>query len=255
MPLDTFKSIIDGICANKPLVKLYMSGEPLLHKNLFEMIEYAADKDCPTVVHTNATLLSKKNASLFLASKLTYLSFSFDGCSKETYERLRPPADFDKVKANILRYLELKGKSASTGPFTSVEIIRMNDTNEVINEFVSYWEKKGVDSVEIRECMTWLGGVDDRRVSKPENLGYKPCSSPFQSGCILSDGTVVPCCMDVEGKMPLGNINDCSFPEIWFGENFERLRYNMRNNQLSKGSICDGCDNTILTHKDKKRLK
>jgi len=245
MSMNMFKSIIDDVCENSPLIKLYMTGEPLLHNGLFDMIEYASNKGCKTMVHTNATLLTEQISFKLLSSSLTYLSFSFDGCTSEVYERLRPPAKFNKVKSNIIKYLDLKTKIKTHGPHTTIEIIKMKDTDELIKEFAAQWENSGVDKISVADYMTWLDSVNDRRVETQCNNGYKPCWFPFNYGCILSDGTVVPCCLDVFGKMPLGNITNNSFREIWFGEQFELLRKHMIAGQIQQGSICDGCYKTF----------
>ena len=244
MPMSMFKEIIDSICQNKPLIKLYMSGEPLLHQDLFAMIEYAAISGCQTMVHTNATLLTEEKVDRLLSSQLSYLSFSFDGCSPEIYERLRPPARYDQVKSNIIYYLNLKKQKDDKGPHTSIEIIKMADTEKMVHDFTAYWEKSGVDEVYIREYQTWLNTVADRRSETPFRNGYKPCVNVFNVGCILSDGTVVPCCLDVYGKMPLGNVAEKSFRAIWYGEKYLQLRKQMIEGNLEQGSICLGCENT-----------
>ena len=245
MPMSMFKEIIDSVCKNNPLIKLYMSGEPLLHKDIFAMIEYAGGKGCQTMIHTNATLLTEEVSKKLLSSKLNYLTFSFDGCSAEIYEKLRPPAKFKKTKLNILRYLDLRSNHKNNGPHTSIEIIKMKDTVELIDNFIDQWKKSGVDVVNIREYLTWLDAVKDRRTEIPANNSYQPCPNVFYTSSILSDGTVVPCCMDVYGKMPLGNIKDESFRNIWFGEKYLKLRENMINGSFSEESICHDCVNTF----------
>jgi hypothetical protein len=245
MNVETFRRIVKEVSANHPLIKLYLSGEPLLHDGLFEMIAYADDRGCRTMIHTNATLLTKRTAEKLLASSLTYLSFSFDGCSPEIYERLRPPAKFEEVRFNIQQYLALR-REQDRGPHTSIEIIRMQDTAGLLPDFVAEWEDGGVDEVHVVDCMTWLGCVKDRRIERPSSdAGYKPCAAPFQHGCILSDGTVVPCCMDVNGWMPLGNVTESSFGDIWISKPYRQLRLAMLTGGLTPGSICDGCYNTV----------
>lgn len=245
MPLATFKRIIDEVCENHPLVKLYLSGEPLLHDGLFEMLAYAGRHGCRTMIHTNATLLTAAMSEKLLASPLTFLSFSFDGCSAEVYERLRPPARFEQVRSNIRQYLALR-RQRGRGPHTSVEIIRMQDTEDLLQSFVDHWKTSGVDEVHIVDCLTWLGCVKDRRTERPsDEAGYKPCAAPFRHGCILSDGTVVPCCMDVNGRLPLGNVSEGSFRRIWAGGAYRQLRLAMLTAGFPPGSMCAGCDNTV----------
>lgn len=244
MPLDRFKQIADGLCGNRPLIKLYLSGEPLLHEGLFDMIEYAHGKDCQTAIHTNATLLTEAMSEKILSSPLTFLSFSFDGCTPEIYERLRPPAKFEQVSANIRRFLDLR-RQRGRGPYTSIEIIRMPDTEAFLTAFADEWNAYGIEEVSVVDYMTWLGTVPDRSVEGAAACdGYTPCAAPFQHGCILSDGTVVPCCLDVDGRLPMGNVTEQPFHEIWVGNAYRQLRLQMLTGDLTTGSICDTCCNT-----------
>ncbi len=246
MPVEVFKSIADDVCGNRPLIKLYLSGEPLLHEGLFEMIEYAGARGCRTMMHTNATLLTKEMAERILSSSLSSLCFSFDGCSAQVYERLRPSSQFEHVKSNILQYLSLRRERGRAELRTTIEIIRMDETAEMLDAFVSEWRDRGTDDVHIAEYTTWHGLVADRRVEKsPGPPGYKPCAAPFSHGCILADGTVVPCCLDVNGRMPMGNIATSTFQEIWAGNEYRHLRLQMLTGTFPPDSICDRCDNIV----------
>jgi radical SAM protein with 4Fe4S-binding SPASM domain len=251
MDLKLFKNIIDQISVNKPTIKLFMSGEPLLNRDIIEMIEYAHAKGCKTIMHTNATLLREDLAKKILSSHLDRISFSFDGASKEVYEKLRVRSNYDLVKANIKRFLELRKAMGVERPVTAIEIIRMTETDKHIANFVKEWKESGVDEVSVTPCMTWTGEIADLRVEKPKNYGYKPCRSLWQNCAILSDGTVVPCCLDLSGKLPLGNVKEHPFKDIWYGENYNRLRTQHLNRTIPKDSICHGCYNTqISTRRD-----
>ena len=245
MPLDLFQRIIDEVCENRPLIKLYLSGEPLLHESLFAMMDYAGASACQTMIHTNAVGLTQELSERILGSSLTFLSFSFDGGSAEVYERLRPPAQFEEVRSNIRRYLDLR-RQHGRGPHTTIEMIRMRDTDDLIQPFVAEWMARGADDVRIVPFLTWHGLVDDRHVeSQPQSPRFKPCAAPFQHGCILSDGTAVPCCLDIDGTMPLGDITKNRFREIWLGNDYRCLRLQMLTATFPSDSICARCDNTI----------
>ncbi|NLZ04447.1 MAG: radical SAM protein [Phycisphaerae bacterium] len=246
MSMSMFRQLIDDVCENRPLIKLYMSGEPLLHENLFDMIDYAASKACRTAVHTNATTLTSRMAEKILASPLSSISFSFDGCSPEVYEKLRPPASFQLVRSNLRQYLDLRRRSPNGGPRTCIEIIRMQETEGLIDAFVDEWKASGVDEVKVVDYMMWHGRMEDRRVPGAGELtAYKPCAAPFQHGCVLADGTVVPCCLDVDGERPLGNITMDRFRDIWIGNAYRQLRLEMLTGTLPPDSICCRCLNTI----------
>lgn len=245
MGLDLFRRIVDDIGENRPLIKLYASGEPLLHEGLFEMIDYAGARACQTMVHTNAVGLTAEVSEKILASALTFLSFSFDGVSAEVYERLRPPAQFAQVRSNIQGYLDLR-RQRGHGPQTTIEIIQMRDTDNLIQPFVEEWMASGADDVRVVPCLTWHGLVDDRHVdNRPALPLFKPCAAVFQHGCILSDGTAVPCCLDVNGRIPLGDITKSRFREIWSGRDYRRLRLQMLTGTFGPDCICECCENTI----------
>jgi len=246
MSMPLFASFVDEVCANQPLIKLYLSGEPMLHEGLFDMIDYAAAKGCQTMIHTNGTLLTEKVAYRILSSPLTCISFSFDGCSAEVYEKLRPPARFEQVRSNIRQYLDLREHVCGGGPRTYIEIIRMRQTDGLIDAFVDEWKSSGVDEVKVVDYMMWHGRMKDRRVpGAGESTAYKPCAAPFQHGCVLANGTVVPCCLDVDGEIPLGNITETSFRNIWIGTAYRQLRLGMLTGTLPPDSICNRCLNTI----------
>jgi radical SAM protein with 4Fe4S-binding SPASM domain len=244
MSLDTFRRIIDDVCGNRPLIKLYLSGEPLLHEGLFDMIACAGAHGCQTMIHTNAVVLTKEMAERILSSPLTFLSFSFDGCTRAVYEHLRPPAVFEQVRDNIREYLALRRQRGQVGPHTTIEVIRMRETEPFLGDFAEEWKNSGVDDVHIIEFLTWHGLVEDRRAEdRPGRPGFKPCAAPFRHGCILSDGIVVPCCLDVNGRVPLGNVTKKGFKEIWAGNDYRRFRLEMLTATFPPDGICARCDN------------
>ncbi len=247
MPIEMFRNIIDQVCGNQPLIKLYLSGEPLLHEDLFEMIEYTAIHDCRTMIHTNATLLTESMAEKLLASPLSSISFSFDGCSPKIYERLRPPAKFERVRSNIHRYLELRNHNSHRSPHTTIEIIKMQETHHLIDDFIRQWQDSGVDAVHVTDYLNWLGAVPDRRVDEPSGSGkYSPCEAPFHHGCILSDGTVVPCCLDVNGRSPMGHLTRDCFQDIWMNNAYRHLRLQILTGDIAAIPICRHCSNSTI---------
>ena len=120
----------------------------------------------------------------------------------------------------------------------------MKDTEPFLEDFADEWTERGADDVHVADYMMWHGTVEDRRVDgASDGTGYNPCAAPFRHGCILSDGTVVPCCMDVDGQMPMGAIESSSFGDIWANNNYRQLRLQMLTGTMPPGSICLRCSN------------
>ena len=71
-------------------LKLNWRGEPLLHPQLCEIIRHAKEQGIvDVIINTNATHLDDSYAEKLLNSGLDYIIFSFDGGTKETYEKNR----------------------------------------------------------------------------------------------------------------------------------------------------------------------
>jgi MoaA/NifB/PqqE/SkfB family radical SAM enzyme len=76
-------------------------GEPLLHPRLEDMIRSAKEAGCTVGFSTNATLLGRERASAVLDAGLDWISYSVDGATPETYEKIRVGASFRQVIRNI----------------------------------------------------------------------------------------------------------------------------------------------------------
>ena len=112
---DLYKSIIDqAVKLNVPSVKLIWRGEPLLHPKVKELIQYAKESGIiEVIINTNGTNLNTKKANDLIDSGLDQLIYSFDGGTKETYEKMRPEDlknNFDDVFNNIKIFIKSEKK-------------------------------------------------------------------------------------------------------------------------------------------------
>ncbi|MHA1543146.1 MAG: radical SAM protein, partial [Candidatus Hodarchaeales archaeon] len=127
MDLDLFKRLVDEISNFAQDIYLHHRGEPLLHPDLFEMIKYTKQKGLQTKLHTNATQLNEEKSIKLLESGLDFISFSFDGYTKETYEKMRIGANFEQTLGNILLFLQLKKKFGKKKPYTVIQFLDIPD--------------------------------------------------------------------------------------------------------------------------------
>ncbi len=96
LPLDLFTSIVEQAA---PLglrnVKL-TGGEPLIHPQIDEILEYLRESEYGLTVETNGTLITEEKAALIASCKRPFVSVSLDGVDKETHEWVRGvPGSFD----------------------------------------------------------------------------------------------------------------------------------------------------------------
>ena len=114
MPTQMAKDLIsEAASINIASLKLNWRGEPLLHPQLCEIIRHAKEQGIvDVIINTNATHLDDSYAEKLLNSGLDYIIFSFDGGTKETYEKNRVSRftynQFETVCSNIKNFCKKK---------------------------------------------------------------------------------------------------------------------------------------------------
>lgn len=82
------KKLISDLASFGCPVILFSGGEPLIRKDLPELVRFAVDKGMRAVISTNGTLMTKNMAKIFGEIGLSYVGVSLDGM-KETHDRFR----------------------------------------------------------------------------------------------------------------------------------------------------------------------
>lgn len=233
--LGLFKKIIEDIKGKSEFIWLQDYGEPFLNKNIFKMIAIAKSAGLKVGISTNGTVLTDAIIDGILSSGLDYLIFAIDGATKETYEKIRVGANYEKVHENVLRFLRKRQQSASQ-IFTVVQCIYMKETKNQIQQFKEMWNLPGVNAVRIRQ-LTYSGTGEFKNTPS-----RKPCYWLWSNPHIKNDGTVVPCCQDVNATLPLGNIQENSLDEIWNSPAMQDLRKKHLSGNAHEIDLCRNCN-------------
>jgi len=245
MKLDLYKEIVDEIRDCTYDIYLHHRGEPLLHPDLFEMIKYANRKGLRTKLHTNATLLTEERSYKLLESELDFISFSFDGYDKETYEKIRVGANFDETVANIICFLQLKEKFGKTKPYTVLQFLDIPEVKidtATKKKFRRRFRSLPLDEIRVIPAHNWAGNVDLNQKTHHLSQLSRSCTFPWYSLTILWDGTVVPCPQDFMGEIELGNARTNNLHTIWNNEKMIHLREKMVEGKYKDLKPCNACD-------------
>jgi MoaA/NifB/PqqE/SkfB family radical SAM enzyme len=234
-----FKSIIDEVRHSTELVFPWGGGEPLLNSDLYKMIRYCKDADIYTVVSTNGTLLDEDRGRRLLDSGVDNLIIAFDGTTPEVYEKYRRGASFEKVRFNILRFLEMK-KQRQEGPFVVIQMVRLPDNAHQTEDFRRMWSIDGVDEARVKEDEIVIEGVAlDERL----NHGRKrhPCYQLWQGPATINyRGDFFPCCYAWKSA-PLGNVGETPVYKLWNSEKMRQIREAHVRGDLSEYPDCRNC--------------
>ena len=208
MDFALYAKIVDEAAAFAYDTNLHHRGEAVLHPELPRMIRYAHERGLRTMLHTNGTLLDAGKAREIVASGLDYLSFSFDGFERETYEKIRVRASFEQTVANIEGFLREKQARGSRTPYTVIEVInfagRGNADRGAQERFVQRFAGLPLDEVRIKEPHNWAGTVPEGQGADTRH--FVPCTFPWFALVVFWDGTVVTCPQDFYGAYPVGDV-------------------------------------------------
>ncbi|MBI5427020.1 MAG: radical SAM protein [Nitrospinae bacterium] len=238
MDFDLFKKAIDDSPGLEHLC-MHNWGEPLLHKDIFRMIDYAVRSGVKYVVmNTNGALLTDKMIDRIVDSSLSIIRFSIDG-SPETFQKVRG-VPLEKIENNILK---LKARKEKVRPALGMGVVFTveEDTQEDASAYIAHWETI-VDHVRLQPKLI----QGPRAEVCPEPFG-----KDYGKLVVLWDGTVIPCCVDYNATLRLGNAWEDRVMDLWHGEAIDRLR--RRHLDKDFPPACANC-NECETARAKKRF-
>jgi radical SAM protein with 4Fe4S-binding SPASM domain len=166
MALATFRKIIDETGRYLVSIDFFNWGEPLLHRDIFEMVEYAHRLHIVTSISTNFNHFSEQAAEEMISSGLDVLILSIDGASRESYREYRVGGDFDKVIDNIRLLVSKKRKAGVNHPYIYWQFLIMRHNEHERETARQLAERLGVDEISFGhaflpvatrdEAMKWL---------------------------------------------------------------------------------------------------
>ncbi len=223
MTLGEFARIIGNLKGITEYLYLHVLGEPLTHPMLPTFIEYATKSGFKVAITTNGTLLDKLGDALILCK--TYKV----NISLHSFEKFSAP---EKHKAYIKSCLEFADKASQSGILC---VLRLWNREENQNEDQKVLNDITLQLIKERFSNEWAFGTRGARIrnklhleygdrfewpdSNRELLGDKVfCHGLSDHFGILSDGTVIPCCLDADGAIALGNIFESDIRSILSSE-------------------------------------
>ena len=242
---ELYKSIIDqAVKLDVPSVKLIWRGEPLLHPKVKQLILYAKESGIiEVIINTNGTNLNEKKANELIDSGLDQLIYSFDGGTKETYEKMRPGRfkknKFEDVYSNIKNFAKIKKLRNSKFPITKIQMVMTKETRNEIDSFHKIFNSI-VDDVTVTQYNERGGNINDlgektkekifsylkkKNLSKTTpymvdidnnifvSLKRKPCEQIYQRLMVTYSGRVGMCCHDWGASHGIGYLSKEAFKE------------------------------------------
>jgi radical SAM protein with 4Fe4S-binding SPASM domain len=247
MSYELFEKVLDDVAGRVPQMSLFLAGEPLLHKRIFDMVAAASARGIYTRIHTNALLLDERKIARIFDSGLDELSFSFDGPTKERYDRVRVGGDYDRCVALITRVMQVKRERRAARPVTKIQVIAFagEDPADHERQMREIFAANLPDELKVVPAHSWAGEYQDF-VRYRENVGdvskLSICHMPWDRMSITWDGNVVGCCNDFLARYRNGNVRDTPVLEVWNSPEYRRLREAVHRKAYESLPLCKGCD-------------
>ena len=234
MTWDIYEKIIDEASANGCYGCKYHTigrGEPLLHRDIVKMVQYAKKKGLIDVyINTNATLLNDRLTEKLLDTGLDRISFSIDGYNEEQYKMTRRGASFTDILLNVKYFMARRDLQKYN---TKIRIQTV--------------ELEGIDLYWYKEF--WKDYADEVAVIKYKDMEQRKfglvsdwkCSQLWQRASILFDGKILPCNHDDRQLAVFGNIKNDTISKIWRSKELQFMREEHLDGKADLIPACDGC--------------
>jgi MoaA/NifB/PqqE/SkfB family radical SAM enzyme len=170
MTLEYFKDVVDklgpGLCEVWP----HGFGEPMIHPQFFEMMEYLKEKGIMWSVATNGTYLNSENNKKLLETGAKTVRISMDAGKREEYERIRVGADFNLVMAGIMDLIRQRDEGGYKTKVALYSVVGV-DTFKNVDDVVRLHYQLGTDHLTISD-MSYGNEFGDSTASNSMRMAY-----------------------------------------------------------------------------------
>ena len=134
-------------------VSLHGIGEPLINKQLPQMVQYLKARNIEVLINSNGTLLTPAWQKKIVESGLDEYHCSVDGATDETYARIRGKNLLPKVIAGLQGLIQTKEKLKSDTPRISIWCVATQENLEELPDLIRLAARLGVPEVYLQRLV------------------------------------------------------------------------------------------------------
>ncbi len=258
LSLARFKELMDEIGDSVFQVQFWNQGEPFINKEFLDMVRYAKTKGVMAITSTNGHFIpTDEAAEAIVRSGLDQIIFSMDGTNQETYEKYRIGGNFNQVIEGLRRLSEARMRLQSKRPLIELQFIVFKHNQDEIDDIIRLAKEFKLDRLSFKTAMvytpeqaeTYLSEEQKEEVYRLEQDKVKRkqgvpnwCNRLWLNSTINWDGTVVPCCFDVDSDYIFDTLFErkLSFRQVWKNTAYQNFRRQVITNR-SAVEMCNNC--------------
>jgi len=257
MAFDDFKKLIDEIAEYAYFLDLYNWGEPFLHPQIFDLIDYASSRNISTKISTNLNYFDAGMAEQVVVSGLEELVISLDGADQETYETYRVGGSLDKVVENVRALVRQRELHRSPFPLLTIRVLLNRHNEHQIPAIRQLGKQMGVDNFVVAPIMVNTDSREDMERWLPVNERHsfynyktrqdrtlqkvKTCPYLWETCVISWEGAVSPCCWYDDPANDFGNAFAEPLKAIWNNDFYVASRRVFRGEEVKRDTVCVRC--------------
>jgi radical SAM protein with 4Fe4S-binding SPASM domain len=250
MRTEDFRAILGKIEGHTDHLALHVLGEPLLHPELGELLALCQEHHLKVNLTTNGTLLPQRQGLLLASPALRQVNISLHSFSEQD-----GAPSHSGYLAGIFSFIR---EAEATGLLISLRFWNLPPTDtglpspnapilKVLEDFFALAEPLATRltpghglTLAPRVFLSQNGRFTWPHGPAPDLGDQGTCRGLRDHVAILVDGTVVPCCLDAEADIPLGNIHEQSLTEILNTPRAAAIRTGFTQRRLTE-SLCRRC--------------
>jgi len=253
MPLTKIIDLTYNLAYKAKTICPFHMQEPFLEPRLDKILSNVRsfNPQAYIVVYTNMSIYPEKQLENIVKwGLIDDLIISCYGGTPEQHNQMQPGTDYNTVVENIKRLIKLKDKHKHGLPNIKVGYLITKETRPYLNTFRKYWADTATTA--LFHYDSWCG-------TKPYNIEYEekvwgksaprvPCFELYNSQIIHYDGTLVPCCLDYNNDMALGNVFD-DYHLWWTSPELKEMRKLHEQGRYSEIIMCSKCTKWRHNHR------
>lgn len=226
-------------------VELHTIGDPLANPNLPMVLDNLRKRSLTTAITTNGLMLGRHVDTIReYLDVVIALTFSIDGASKETYERIRLGGKWEQ----LLGSLELaREKLADRLPIHVSTVVSGDNRHEIGDLIVRFRDYVGDPATHMHFGVLNSLSPDNAYFDKFNLFSKytkKNVGCHFVSGESLFfhiNGDVSICCRDYDGSLVVGNVMEQSIEDIVRADKLRAIQGAHEDGDVSSIKLCDSC--------------
>ncbi len=251
MSVADFEAIVNQVGGMADQICLHLMGEPLLHPNLREIVSICEAKGVRLFLVSNGVLLREKSGDFLMSPAFRQLNFSLHSF-RDNFGDIDPSTYLKKIFALTERaFVERPDLYINYRLWNLADPRGSTASNRrMLGAIEEYFGVRLEDKIDVRSKKSLP--IKNRlylhfdtefvwpSMDLPEHGASGRCYGLSSHFGILVDGTVVPCCLDKEGVITLGNIHERPIAEILASPRAQAIVKGFQNGRLVE-ALCQRC--------------